>query len=134
MKSEIARKFHRVTIISAMLVGFGVQALAIQQVAGCRPEDFVQGDENNEIRMEGKSYTPKCLKVKVGANVTIQASAKHPLAAMADIEAKKNPFAGSKFTSSQLRTMSEAGIFGYFCDVHGDGEGDGMAGVILVEQ
>lgn len=134
MKNKLVGKINRITVFSVMLVGFAMQALAIPQIAGCKPEDFIQGSENNEIRMEGKAYTPKCLKIKVGGNVSIQASEKHPLSAMPDVDAKKNPFAGGNFTSSQVRKMNEAGIYGYFCDVHGDNEGDGMAGAILVEQ
>lgn len=103
-------------------------------VAGCTAADFVVGELNSQIATAGAAYKPKCLRVKVGSSVTIQASKHHPLSAMPDINGAINPFSdNAKYVSSQTRVMDTPGLFGYFCEAHGDAEGDGMAGVILVE-
>ncbi len=102
--------------------------------AGCTDSQFVVGTLNNQINTSGANYTPKCLKVRKGASVTITATDRHPLAAAPTINNVINPFAsGAPFTSPQIRIMDTAGAFGYYCNVHGDSEGDGMAGLIIVE-
>lgn len=120
-------------VAQALLLSSGSAFAQSASVAGCTANSFVQGADNNVIQAMGASYSPKCLKVKVGSVVTIQASARHPLFAMADIDAP-NPFASAdEMTTPQTRQMNQKGIFGYFCTAHGDSEGDGMAGAILVE-
>lgn len=119
--------------VQVILMSAGSAFAQSASVAGCTASSFVQGTDNNVIQAMGASYTPKCLKVKLGSVVTIQASAHHPLAAMADIDAP-NPFASNEeMTTTQTRQMNQKGVFGYFCTAHGDSEGDGMAGAILVE-
>ena len=122
---EIRRIF-----LTGILTASSLASTQPHEIAGCRPEDFVTGTEQNEIKVEGTTYGPKCLKVKINARVSIQASQRHPLKAMDEVN---NPFAGEVFTSPQERTMSDPGVFGYYCDAHGDAEGDGMSGAILVE-
>lgn len=132
MKSLLATTITSATIVSATL--FSVNALAGLPIAGCKDTDFVQGADKNQINSVGKTYSPKCLKIKIGAEVTIDASSHHPLEAMPDIDKAPNPFANApQFKAPQTRTMNQAGLFGYYCDAHGDQTGKGMAGVIWVE-
>lgn len=124
--------------IAAITTTCSLPAIATAQtsetIAGCSIDSFVQGTENNQINTTGMAYTPKCLKIKVGATVTIQANSRHPLLAMPDINKAINPFStNSSYTTPQTRKMNEPGLYGYFCDRHGDSSGDGMAGVIMVE-
>lgn len=103
-------------------------------LAGCTTEKFISVAGDAIIKTIGNSYTPKCLRIKSGSNVTIQASSHHPLTAFADVNDVQNPFGDqSTFTTSQTRVMSQVGIYGYYCEAHGDSEGDGMAGIIIVE-
>ncbi len=131
-KSKLLASLAIVTVSSFACVSAFAQ---ITTIAGCKPENYVQGEATNRIATQGSSYTPKCLRIKVGSTVIIQASQHHPLIAMPDINNIKNPFAASdRFTESQSRVMNTIGVFGYFCQAHGDAEGDGMAGAIIVEQ
>jgi plastocyanin len=108
-------------------------AASVPTVAGCSSSDFVDGLPANQITTAGTAFTPKCLRVKAGASVTIEASDHHPLKAMPDLGSDKNPFAdASTFTTPQTRVFNSPGVFGYFCTRHGDDEGDGMAGAIVV--
>ena len=126
-------------VISMLLTtGLGLPTLAKAQtsaaIAGCTSAQIVTGAATNHITTAGMAFTPKCLRVKVGASVTIDGSSHHPLASMADINGVRNPFAtGSSFVTPHTRVMNQAGVFGYFCDVHGNSDGQGMAGVIVVE-
>lgn len=111
------------------------QSEALTTLAECNEANAVAGGDTNEIAITGKSYTPRCLKVKVGASVSIQASSKHPLSAMADINGASNPFSNTDDTSlTQTRQMTTTGAFGYYCTKHGDPDGSGMAGLILVTE
>lgn len=134
MKRNFLRKIGAATAVVVGLIstpGFG-QSLPI--VAGCTAADFVEGGPDSQITTVGTAYSPKCLKVKVGSSVTIQASKHHPLSAMPDINETPNPFSDqAKFVTAQTRVMDTPGVYGYFCEAHGDAEGDGMAGAILVE-
>ncbi len=103
-------------------------------IAGCTAGSFTDGAADNMIETAGTSYTPKCLKVKVGARVTIQATAHHPFSAMPDLDGVANPLASSPHAVAPVtQVFRQPGFYGYFCEAHGDAEGDGMAGVILVE-
>ena len=103
-------------------------------VANCQATNYVAGTAINNIRTSGTTYTPKCLRVKVGAIVTFEANSHHPLQALADIAGAINPLKEQGLhTSSVSITFTQPGIFGYFCKVHGDERGAGMAGSILVE-
>ena len=99
----------------------------------CQDQDFVLMPSPVVIKTVGRSYSPRCVKVKAGAQVTIQASGMHPLAAMAPFNATVNPFANGTFASDQTRTVTSHGVFGFFCTNHGDQSGNGMAGMVSVE-
>ena len=132
MKTQINKKMF--LLIMSGLMASANQSFAATNLAGCTEDKFVQGGENTIIKIVDKSYEPKCLKIKSGSTVTIDATQRHPLTAITNINGVVNPFAdGSRFNSSQTRSMNQVGVFGYFCEAHGDSEGDGMAGVIVVE-
>jgi predicted lipoprotein with Yx(FWY)xxD motif/plastocyanin len=100
-------------------------------VAGCKLADFVENIST--INVSGHTYTPKCLRVKKGSSISFTASSMHPLNAMKDVMGFANPLRKlgaqrTNFTHQFLNT----GLFGYFCENHGDINGGGMAGVIEV--
>jgi plastocyanin len=134
VKNKISSQMKVALTIFLFLGGPIAKAQAVPTIAGCNAANFIDGGINSQVGTLGKSYSPKCLRVKVGSTVSIQASSHHPLSAMPDINGVQNPFSnGTSFSTSQTRVMSNPGLFGYFCEAHGDAEGDGMAGVILVE-
>jgi plastocyanin len=105
-------------------------------VAGCSSRDFVDARHMDSVKVSivGQMYSPRCLMVKRGTSITIQASRLHPLQAMPPIRGRANPFAspfGRNF--SQTRTLNGPGLYGFYCMNHGTALGEGMAGVILVE-
>jgi len=114
---------------------FLATASAHTAFAACGPGDFVTHDESQvSIRIDGRGYTPACLKVKAGATVTIDASRNHPLQGVENPEGPANPFRrGSEATAPETQRLNEVGRYDYFCTRHGDANGGGMAGTILVE-
>ena len=137
---KIRKPFQSLIITMVLMVAATTRAqtetetLIETVVAGCKPSQFVVGTEENVIAALASAYSPKCLKIKRGANVTIQASSRHPLSGMADVNGARNPIAlMAKYTTAQTWSFAETGVFGYYCNNHGDAEGDGMAGVIVVE-
>ncbi|MCB0407592.1 MAG: hypothetical protein KDD34_05260 [Bdellovibrionales bacterium] len=130
-------KFNQFTkclaLIGTMTWAATVSAQAFDPIAGCTDASFIDGGSENIINTSGASYTPKCLRVRVGAFVTIEATQHHPLAAMPDIDGALNPFASESPSVIPItQQMNSPGFYGYFCTRHGDEEGDGMAGVIEV--
>jgi plastocyanin len=122
------------TLIAASIFLTTASSMAELTIAGCTKAQFIMGAEVNQISTSGMSYTPKCLRIKAGSTVTIQAGGHHPLSAMPDIDGARNPFATTMSASQpQTRKMDQPGIYGYFCENHGDKTGSGMAGVIVVE-
>ena len=99
----------------------------------CQNQDFVLMKSPVVIKTVGRSYSPRCVKVKAGSQITIQASDMHPLGVMAPFNSTANPFANGNFTSDQTRTVTSPGVFGFFCTNHGDVSGNGMAGMVTVE-
>lgn len=100
---------------------------SFQVISHCQEADYMLADLVSSVSIQGMSYTPKCIQVKVGSRVTITASKRHPLAPQAQ---SGNPIKATERT--QEYTFSEAGFFGYYCDKHGDASGEGMAGAVWV--
>jgi plastocyanin len=101
--------------------------------APCAPADFIRltGPEAT-IRVEGRGYSPRCASVSSGTAVTIQASARHPLQGIEG--AVPNPFLrGNAASSPETQTLNTPGSYGYFCVDHGDAQGNGMSGTVVVE-
>jgi len=104
------------------------------EVAGCKESDYVDGTLDASVGTTGASYTPRCLRLKIGSNLNIAASNSHPLQGMSAINGVENPFfkMGNSHNTPQSRTLNTVGFFGYFCTRHGDASGNGMAGAIQV--
>lgn len=104
-------------------------------LAACNPGDFVSREEAEvTVGIDGRGYTPACLKVKAGTVVTIAASNGHPLQGVQAAGGPVNPFLrGSEATAPETHALNEPGRYDYFCTRHGDASGNGMAGTILVE-
>lgn len=141
MKNHLTNKIYKLgtcLISSSFILVGGTTSFAqnnISTFAGCTEASFVIGATTNQINTSGANYTPRCLKVKKGSTVTIQASERHPLVGAPAINNAINPFqSGTLFKVSQTRVMDSVGSFGFYCDAHGDAEGDGMAGLIVVEE
>ncbi len=117
-------------VLLALLITVPVQAWS-----ACEPQEFVSVlDSSTTIAISGRGYTPRCLKVKSGTAVTIQASERHPLQGVQVPGNPSNPFVrGSDATRPETHTLVEPGKYAYFCTDHGDSHGGGMAGEILVE-
>ncbi len=89
----------------------------------------------------GLAYSPKCLKVSTGAQVTFEGDfGMHPLTP----SARRGKLSGNPITTvasdagvfapSATFTFPTAGFFAYFCAVHGSADdGSGMEGVIWVQ-
>lgn len=87
------------------------------------------------ISFPGTSYSPKCIKIKLGQTVTWSgAFGSHPLRAGA-IENNTptaqpgNPIPSVDVGNSRSVTFNAVGEFGYYCDFHWPG---GMTGAIYV--
>lgn len=105
-----------------------------KNLAGCQASDFVAVEGDVQVVTRGMSYSPKCLKIKKGATVTIAASGFHPLQGI-QLPGVVNPLFDPKgvVTSAKPIRFEAAGLFGYFCVSHGDEAGNGVAGAIIVE-
>jgi plastocyanin len=103
-------------------------------IGACAAKDFVIGTAQQVITIVGRSYSPRCVRVPVGATVTIQGSGIHPLQGSIATSSAVNPFATVNGSDAPVtRVLSQAGVLGYFCTHHGDAHGQGMAGVIVVQ-
>ena len=93
--------------------------------AGC--STFSDG---TAISFASFSYTPKCLRVKVGQAVSFSGSfSAHPL------EQACGPapvITATASGSSASFSFSKPGLYGYYCTLHGAASGTGMAGAIEV--
>ena len=111
-------------------------ALAQQlPLAGCDVNDFVTVGGSAIIKTEGRSYVPRCLKIKKGTTVTIEASSHHPLQGILNSVGMQNPIyddLGGAVSNANV-TFNETGVFGFYCLAHSDDKGTGMGGAILVE-
>ena len=105
------------------------------EVSHCQLADYVQGSATNTIKIVGHTFSPKCLRVPVGAQVTIQAGGIHPLQGQPEINGAANPLITSNggATSPVTITLRTVGQIGYYCENHGSPDGEGMAGAILVQ-
>lgn len=118
------------------LFTLALSALSMESVyAACEAGDFVSSPESNvTIGIQGASYNPRCLKVRPGTTVTILASKNHPLQGVANPGGPANPFhRANQAEAPDTQRLTENGAYRYFCVHHGDAQGKGMAGTILVE-
>ena len=121
-------------VLAFLLLAVPTAHAGFREVAGCKEADFVARNEAAvTVEITGLMYSPKCLKVKPGTSLTIQAMPKHRLQGMAPIDGIVNPFIQNEAAVvNQTRTLIRPGQYGYFCNPHGDENGEGMAGVLWV--
>jgi plastocyanin len=109
------------------------------QVNGCDATNIEDhtGQANVTITQSGTAYTPKCIRVDVGTVVKIDAAyASHPLLGgevvnNAKVPASSGPFVPITDTGTTKNfTMTTAGTFPYYCDVHALA---GMTGAVFVQ-
>ena len=126
------------------LCSYGVSAIAddtaavtpdFVEVSQCQLADYVQGGATNTIKIVGHTFSPKCLRISVGSQVTIQAGGIHPLQGQPEINGAANPLINTNggATSPVTITLQNVGQIGYYCENHGSPDGQGMAGAILVQ-
>ena len=108
--------------------------LLFSEISGCKDSDYVDGKSLSTIAPGGGGYSPKCLRVHVGAQVTIVGSSRHPAQGMDPIDGIVNPFQSSNGPSKSAITkvLKEPGFYGFYCENHGTPQGEGMAGSIQV--
>lgn len=122
--------------------GSGGATGAFTSVPGCTAAtDYTTTGTTIMFGGSSAMYTPKCLKVAVGASVTFmgagsQTFADHPL----NPSSTRTPAAGNPITTtmtsdpSKSFTFPKAGFYGYYCGYHDPGDtGNYMSGVIWVE-
>lgn len=88
------------------------------------------GQATAHIAIAGFAYSPACIKVSTGTQVTIDASGTHPLSGGTNCTADtSSPI--PQGTSAKTVTFSTAGSFGFFCQNHC--QSNGMQGAVFVQ-
>ena len=93
-------------------------------------EDRTGATSDRSINFPGRSYSPACMRIKVGQTVSFQGTfSSHPL----------DPACGNYEVIVPTRsgvqkefTFTKPGTYGYYCIRHGSRDGKGMAGLIYV--
>jgi plastocyanin len=135
MRIAMITAFSTFAFTGAALAQQPQPAPVVSHFAGCTDADYVTVDRNIVVTTVGSSYSPKCLKVKVGATVLIAASTIHPVQGKENSANQPvNPIfddLGAKVSNTNF-TFTNGGEFGYYCVAHGTEAGRGMAGSIIV--
>lgn len=122
------RKSPLLLLLCFVFPAFAMPDVKTPVVSGCQQDDYIFVDElEAAVGIEANRYTPKCLAVVQGTQVTIEANGYHPL--------NPQPQAGNPINQTHKSTtvqFNEPGIFGYYCPRHGNAQGRGMAGAIWV--
>ena len=105
--------------------------LDAQSFAGCAASAFSAVTGPQKVSIAGRAYAPKCLKVAVGSEVTIEAATSHVLQGVGTDNPIYDELGGA--VAPKTVTFTKPGVYGYYCMQHGDDTGQGMAGAILVE-
>lgn len=111
---------------------------------GCEASDYEDDSAPGAARtigvgVDGLVFTPKCMLIAVGQQVTFAGSfSSHPLAPgnPADPAAGSpdSPIVETSSGSKATFAFAAAGTFPYYCEVHAYGQGLGMTGVVHVRQ
>lgn len=98
--------------------------------AGCEKyKDATAADATRQIKFECCDYVPQCLQIKVGQSVTwVGDFEEHPFVPECGPEKVGLEVKDGKATF----TFAKPGVYGYFCETHGEKGGKGMAGAIQV--
>ena len=133
-------RLHLLSSLSALVLGLGltgcgddgggtaVDARTLDAdptaINGCTPAtamDLTAAGASRQIVTVGNSYSPHCVRIKVGQSVTWTADFQvHPLSSGTPAG---GPQAGSPITTttsgnSKMFTFPAAGNFGFWCQVH----------------
>ena len=106
-------------------------------LAGCTfatATDGLSGPQTITVGVGGFKYSPPCLKVKVGTEVTWTGSSDtHPLKRFSTKGTGGSPIPERSTESTITVTFTAKGSFGYYCGNHGgDGSTAGMVGAVYV--
>lgn len=122
-------------VLVGTIASAGISNKKGELISGCDPDMFVQGAQQNVIDAVDQDYSPRCLRVKAGSSVTINADQTHHLSPVQTVQGSAHPFGQqTSYDTPQSRILTEPGTYGYYCDEHGDATGKGMTGAIIVEQ
>ena len=115
--------------------GSSTGASGAQTLNGCEAataEDHTS-DATLTIATSGLGYSPACVKVKAGTDVTFNADfGIHPLRggdAASREEDEGSPIDDTDSGTSVTFTFASAGAFGFYCNIHAPS----MAGAVFVE-
>jgi hypothetical protein len=97
-------------------------------IANCNEQDyidFIPGESLFTVVTQGTSYSPKCLRIKKGTLINIQASPRHPLQGIPDTDIT-NPIYNElgAADTTKIYTFNDVGVFGYYCTNHGNELGE----------
>lgn len=126
------------SLFSSFAIAQNLELSEVKVVANCQAQDYVDlipGDSLFMITTQGINYSPKCLRIKKGTSIDIQATARHPVQGIQNFESSLiNPIYDELGGAVETKTYTfkEPGVFGYYCAAHGNDLGEGMAGAILV--
>lgn len=84
-----------------------------------------------EVKIADDAFAPKTIGVAVGTTLVWTRSGTHPHTVTADDGSFDSGLL--RGTDQFQRTFDAAGVFAYYCDVHGGPGGTGMSGVITVK-
>lgn len=92
-------------------------------------EDATAAGAGRQIQFECCDYKPQCLRVKAGQSVTWSGDfEEHPFVHECGPEKVSLQAKGGKASF----TFTKPGVYGFFCETHGDKGGKGMAGAVEV--
>ena len=84
-----------------------------------------------EVKIADDAFSPKTIGVAVGTTLVWTRSGTHPHTVTADDGSFDSGLL--RGTDQFQRTFDAAGVYAYYCDVHGGPGGNGMSGVITVK-
>jgi plastocyanin len=106
--------------------------LAPTQVATVAPTLVTRAPaQPTEVKIVDDAFSPKTIGVAVGTTLVWTRSGTHPHTVTADDGSFDSGLL--RGTDQFQRTFDAAGVFAYYCDVHGGPGGSGMSGVITVK-
>jgi plastocyanin len=100
--------------------------------AGCATLVDHTADTTVSVAITGFAYTPNCIRIHTGTMVTLPGASLHPLIG-ATCNPPGSPIPTTPSAAGGTFTFTTAGLYGYHCNVHGQDNGTGMAGLIVVE-
>jgi plastocyanin len=106
--------------------------LAPTVVATVAPTLVIQAPARpTEVKIVDDAFSPKTIGVAVGTTLVWTRTATHPHTVTADDGSFDSGLL--RGTDQFQRTFDAAGVYAYYCDVHGGPGGEGMSGVITVK-